>query len=81
MKPPARLDLESVMNEYSEKFDHLSSEFKIDLNEFIKSTIKEVDIFSRKVGITPQLSEGHVGFSPIAIFREPTINEFFLNPK
>lgn len=76
-KYPEQVDFEKIITEYSNKFSKLSEEFKIDINEFVKTAIKEVDIFSKKVGLMPQLSSRHLGFTPIAIFRQPKVNDYF----
>lgn len=48
------------------------------INLFVKTIVSEIDLLSKRLGLLPLLGQQHIGFTPIAIYREPQINEYFL---
>lgn len=72
-RKPYKMD--ETFNHFTENLTRLFSEGKeLDINQAVKSTIKEIDLLNKKLGLLPLISENSIAITPIAIFSEPTKN-------
>jgi len=51
----------------------------LNINATVKEIIKEIDQLSKEVGLLPLVGESNIAITPIAIYREPKKNSFFMD--
>ena len=71
----------TVKESFEELKEKITREFEkkdnLDVNHLVKTTVSEIDLLSKKLGLLPLMGQRHIAFTPIAIYREPQINNYF----
>lgn len=78
LKAPTPYKIDETFSQFTDNLTGLFSKGKeLDINQAVKSMIKEIDLLNKKMGLLPLVSEGSIAITPIAIFSEPSINSSF----
>jgi hypothetical protein len=78
LKPPINPILSESLKELKTELDKVFADKEnLDVNLFAKSMVREIDLFSKRLGLLPLVGQRHIAFTPIAIYREPQINKYF----
>ena len=78
LKAPEPAVIKNTIAEMQERFKGKFENKDLDVNWLVKTIVSEIDILSKRLGLLPQLGQKHIAFTPIAIYREPKINKYFL---
>jgi len=70
-------DIEQAAGKLKSEFENLSEE--VNINDFAKTFIEKLDNFTKDIGLQPQVGKRNVALTPIAIYREPKVNESLVN--
>lgn len=72
--------IEEALDAMKNRIDEAFKEPKnIDINVFVKTIVREIDLLTKTIGLQPQVDQKSIALTPIAIYREPQINQDLVN--
>lgn len=78
LKGARQNNIEDSINDIKKRFEKAFENPKnLDINVFVKTIVKEIDLLTKTIGLQPQVSNGSIALTPIAIYREPRMNKKF----